>query len=138
MSDFSAFSKTETLLSYYLKGFMKEEIENKVLELKYPRMDKDDIDIKIQSSKSSVSPQERTVTKVMNDRELAVLKRRQLTISNFLNTLSLTEKEILSQRYFKRKEWREIAYAVNYSERHVRRIKDDLIVKLTKLLSWSY
>lgn len=138
MAGDNAFKQTETLLTYYLRGHLKEEIENKVLELKYPRMDKDDIDIKIQSSKSSVSPQERAVTNLMNDRELAVLKRRQLTISNFLKNLSQTEYEILSQRYLKRKEWRDVAYAVNYSERHVRRIKDDLIVKLTKLLSWSY
>lgn len=134
----SAFKKTEGYLTYYLKGHMQEEIKNKVLELKYPRVEKDEINIKIQNSKSSVSPQERSVMSLMNDRDLAILKRRQLTISNFLTTLSQTEYEILSQRYLKRKEWRDIAFAVNYSERHTRRIRDDLIVQLTRLLSWSY
>lgn len=134
----NAFKETENQLIYYLKGHMQEEIKNRVLELQYPRQPTDDIDIKIQGSMNSISPQERSVTNLMNDRELAVLERRKLTISNFLSNLSQREYEILSQYYLKRKEWRDVAYAVNYSERHTRRIRDKLIIQLTGLLGWSY
>ena len=131
------FKKTESKLVYYLKGYLQQEISNRVLELKYPRRPEDEIDVKVKSSKNSQSPQEKSVMNLLIDHDLAVLKRRQLTISNFLHNLNTVEYEILSQYYLKRKSWRDVAQAVNYSERHTRRIRNELIAELTSLLAWE-
>lgn len=133
----NGFKKTETKLVYYLKGYLQQEISNRILELKYPSRPADEINVKVQSSKGSASPQEKSVTKLLIDHDLAILKRRQLTISNFLHNLSVVEYEILSQYYLKRKSWRDVAQAVNYSERHARRKRDELIIELSSLLSWD-
>ena len=133
----NGFKKTESKLVYYLKGYLQQEISNRVLELKYPSRPADEINVKVQSTKGSASPQEKSVTNLLIDRDLAILKRRQLTISNFLHNLSVVEYEILSQYYLKRKSWRDVAQAVNYSERHARRKRDELIIELTSLLSWD-
>lgn len=133
----NGFKKTESKLVYYLKGYLQQEISNRVLELKYPRRPADEIDVKVKSSKGSESPQEKSVMNLLIDHDLAVLKRRQLTISNFLHNLNTVEYEILSQYYLKRKSWRDVAQAVSYSERHARRKRDQLIIELTGLLSWD-
>jgi len=133
----NGFKKTESKLVYYLKGYLQQEISNRILELKYPSRPADEINVKVQSSKGSASPQEKSVTNLLIDHDLAILKRRQLTISNFLHNLSDVEYEILSQYYLKRKSWRDVAQAVNYSERHTRRIRNELIAELTSLLAWE-
>lgn len=133
----NGFKKTESKLVYYLKGYLQQEISNRILELRYPSRPADEINVKVQSSKGSASPQEKSVTNLLIDHDLAILKRRQLTISNFLHNLSDVEYEILSQYYLKRKSWRDVAQAVNYSERHTRRIRNELIAELTSLLAWE-
>lgn len=129
--------QTEKKLIEYLKGYMQEEINNRILELKYPRVPQDDMNTKIQHSMNNGSPQEKVITKMLIDRELAIMKRRQLTISNFLTHLNQTEYEILSQYYLKRKSWNEVAGAVNYSDRHCRRVRDALMRELTNQLAWD-
>lgn len=137
MSADTAYQKTEKKLIAYFRGEIQEDIQNRLLELKYPKVSLDEIDIKIMVSKKVSSPQERSTIKIMNDRELAILERRQKTIENFLSGLTQHEYEILSQFYLKRKFWKEIAIVMNYSERHCRRMRTQLIEELTERLSWD-
>lgn len=137
MSIDNTYQRTEAKLRAHLRGEIKQDIQNRILELKYPRSEPDEIDVKVTTSKKAGSPQERAVTNLMQDRKLAVLRRRQLTISNYLHSLTQVEYEILSQYYLKRKTWHEVAQAVNYSERHCRRVREHLIFELADKLAWD-
>jgi len=64
-------------------------------------------------------------------RRIKATTRKVNRINRSIESLDNTEREIIAMRYLKGNQWWEIAYAIKFSERHCKRIRNSAIEKIT-------
>lgn len=131
----TAYKLTEQKLKDYYSGKLKNDIEKRKEYKRYPPSIPNDVHIKAQGGMSN--PIESDYIRIHEDMIVVRLERRYRTIEKFLESLDVNDQIILKGRYKQSKMWKNICKDVNYSERHCRRINQELISSLANWLSWE-
>lgn len=128
--------EVERYLKMYFRGEIQDLIDNRKEYLTYPPRKRQEGDVKVQTSSRTDSPQESLITKIESDNLIMHFSRIEKTIDSFLKSCSDLERRLLRLRYQENAYWAKVEIELNFSERQLRRKRDDLLEDLKVRFRW--
>ncbi len=99
-------------------------------------------EIKSQKTNAIADPTAQAVTNIIDkyeaqikytEQRLNVLYSKKEQVEAYLDSLEIQEQELIELRYFKKMPWWKVACQMDYSERHCKRMDNELLNKLAQI-----
>ncbi|MTI49688.1 MAG: hypothetical protein FH761_17800 [Firmicutes bacterium] len=132
------YKSTEKILySYKMLKVSIDNLESEIVELKKEsgmgaiNYDTQKTSPTFKINKNTEDQAIKNITEIdLKEKLIEVTTNKISRIERALDALNDKEKTIVEMRYFEGKQWFEIAYKIQYSERHCKRIRSNTIKKL--------
>jgi len=128
----------KVILRQYFHDEFKKRYKRRKQDLLYPALPIEDLGVKVSMTTSNDSPQEKQTEKLMTDSTLNQLERLQSSLDQFYDNLDYAEQELLKMKYKHQYSWVKIGFELGYSERHLRRMRNDLLDRLGQKIAWYF